>query len=148
MGAQHSDKNDYEDKKEQKHYEEDKSDDKDKKNQKHYEEEDKSDDEDDFIEVCVTGGDKRLQIYNTGCKKDAIIHCIGNIRVTYHHTIKGGYSLGTGTIFHVEDNKCLVLTCGHNIRTKAYHCIDNQCCGKMLQKSKCYKCGLKMIKKT
>eukprot|EP01084_Bolivina_argentea_P256065 430992_1 len=102
---------------------------------------------DDIQEVCVTGGDKRLQIYNTGRKKDAIIQCIGQLRTTYHYSIGGGYGTGTGTIFHVMGNQCFILTCAHNIRTNVYYCRQNQCGGKMLYKTNCNKCGGQVVKK-
>eukprot|EP01084_Bolivina_argentea_P017451 32589_1 len=98
-------------------------------------------DYDDVQEVCVTGHDKRLPIYETAHKNDCIIQCIGQLRISYHQSIGGGYKIGTGTIFHVQDDKCLVLTCAHNIRTTIYHCIKNNCQGKMLSNKPCNKCN-------
>eukprot|EP01084_Bolivina_argentea_P280800 480268_1 len=116
----------------------------DEKKHIHYDIEEHEDD--DIEEVCVSGGDKRLEIYNTKHKKDIIISCIGHLRINYGN-VGGGYSIGTGTIFHVKDNKCFLLTCAHNIRTKLYHCTNNQCKGKMLSKTPCNRCGSPVIKK-
>eukprot|EP01084_Bolivina_argentea_P202676 346251_1 len=104
-------------------------------------------DDEDLQEVCVTGGDKRIEIYETKHKTDAIVQCIGHLRITYHHSISGGYAVGTGTIFHVEQNKCFILTCAHNILTKVYHCTKDKCKGKMLSNNNCNRCGSKVMKK-
>eukprot|EP01084_Bolivina_argentea_P279179 477258_1 len=105
-------------------------------------------DDDDFEEVCVTGnGDKRLAIYETANKNDVIIGCIGHLRVTYDDSIDGGYVIGTGTIFHVEDSKCLVLTCSHNIRRKIYHCKNTNCKGRLLTDGKCKICNGPVVRK-
>eukprot|EP01084_Bolivina_argentea_P202678 346254_1 len=95
----------------------------DNEEKKKYDSEEEDSDEEDLQEVCVTGGDKRIEIYETNHKNDAVVQCIGHLRITYHHSIGGGLAIGTGTIFHVEGNKCFILTCAHNIRTKIYHCI-------------------------
>eukprot|EP01084_Bolivina_argentea_P001261 2327_1 len=105
------------------------------------------DSEEDLQEVCVTGGDKRREIYKTKHKSDIIVDCIGHLRVTYHHTIGGGCAIGTGTIFHVDGTKCFILTCAHNIRTRVYHCTKDQCVGKMLQRKNCSRCGSNVVKK-
>eukprot|EP01084_Bolivina_argentea_P242237 406438_1 len=106
-------------------------------------------DEDDIAEVCVTGQDgNRLAIYETSNKDDAIVQCIGNLRIYYDGDIKGGHLIGTGTVFHVEGDNCFVLTCAHNIRlTKVYHCQKQNCDGKRLTDSKCHICGSFMVKK-
>eukprot|EP01084_Bolivina_argentea_P202677 346253_1 len=114
---------------------------------KEYVDEEENSEDDDLQEVCVTGGDKRIEIYETNHKNDAVVQCIGHLRITYHHSIGGGYAIGTGTIFHVEGNKCFILTCAHNIRTKIYHCIKDKCKGKMLSNNNCNRCGSKVMKK-
>eukprot|EP01084_Bolivina_argentea_P026179 48628_1 len=104
-------------------------------------------DDDDIAEVCVTGDDKRLPIHETRNKNHAFVECIGQLRTYYHHSIGGGIAIGTGTIFHVQGNKCLILTCGHNIRTKIYNCSNKYCKGKMLTNTKgCNKCGNGVVK--
>eukprot|EP01084_Bolivina_argentea_P107505 192210_1 len=99
------------------------------KQQVHYDEKKThydSEEDEDIAEVCVTGGDKRREIYNTKYKNDIIIKCIGQLLINYAG-VGGGYSIGTGTIFHVEGNKSFVLTCAHNIYTKLWLCTTSQC---------------------
>eukprot|EP01084_Bolivina_argentea_P170468 295397_1 len=102
----------------------------------------------DIEEVCVSGGDKRLEIYETKHKNDIIVQCIGNLRINYSG-VGGGYSIGTGTVFHVDGNKVFIMTCAHNIRMKLYHCTNtnSQCKGKMLYNKPCNRCGHNVIKK-
>eukprot|EP01084_Bolivina_argentea_P290844 499717_1 len=42
-------------------------------------------------------------------------------------TIESKIVIGTGTIFHVDGNKCLVLTCAHNVRASVYQCENENC---------------------
>eukprot|EP01084_Bolivina_argentea_P004254 8089_1 len=94
--------------------------------------------EEDMEEVSVTGGDKRLKIFQTQCKDHAIIQCIGQLRITYNGVRT--YTIGTGTIFHVEQNKCFVLTCAHNIFAHLYVCTNDKCKRKYLRNESCKDC--------
>eukprot|EP01084_Bolivina_argentea_P017449 32584_1 len=116
-------------------------------NSRELSDEEKELDDEDIAECCVTGDDKRIEIYKTNHKNDAIVQCIGHLRVYYHHSIQGGYMIGTGTIFHVQGNKSLILTAAHNIRAKIYHCKKRNCNGKILSNTKCPKCRGPLIKK-
>eukprot|EP01084_Bolivina_argentea_P037889 70063_1 len=53
------------------------------------------DEHEDLEEVCVSGGSKRLEIYDTGQKNDIIVQCIGQLRGSITG-VGGGYILGTG----------------------------------------------------
>eukprot|EP01084_Bolivina_argentea_P290842 499715_1 len=108
--------------------------------------------DDDIAEVCVTGKDQRLKVCETKNQHDAITKCIGLLRVYYDkQTIESANVIGTGTIFHVDGNKCLVLTCAHNVRASVYQC-ENENCNvniKMLiktQNNKCTKCNDSLVK--
>eukprot|EP01084_Bolivina_argentea_P242239 406441_1 len=97
-----------------------------------------NDNDDTVSEVCVTGGDGRRRcIYNTGRKNDIVIKCIGELRITYHQDIIGHRTMvGTGTIFHVEGDRCFIITAAHNIRTKTHCCNNANCCNYQKQRLK------------
>lgn len=79
-------------------------------------------DEEENIIFGAEYGDRRQWIEPYKDNARAIFKCIGRVETNYGEIDpKSGNALiqrGTGTVFHVEDGRAWVITCGHNIVKK------------------------------
>eukprot|EP01084_Bolivina_argentea_P057162 104496_1 len=105
------------------------------KNEQNNEYESKQDDNEDKQECLIdSNNDRRQPIYSSPNKDDAIIKCIGSLRIEYITGISYPPEklIGTGTVIDIDtDNYCYVLTVAHNAQQILREC--KQCTAKTLK---------------
>eukprot|EP01084_Bolivina_argentea_P254411 427677_1 len=91
--------------------------------------------DDEIQELMVTSTNQWQPIYEAWCNNEAIIECVGQLRICFKE-VNYGYSMnsvGTGTVFYVSpSHQAFIITAAHNVRHIVRYCIS---CNKYMDRS-------------